>query len=499
MHLISKILTLPLAFLQLSFSHATIQAHDTLSLTIETIEDAIPGNYDTVDVLISHGSMQLGAFDMRVGFDADILHIQKAFPGTKLYGDSSYAWEYFTYRYTPTVDCVTGPCPNGTFRMVGIADINDPYRPTGFDVTSDDVLCSMVFRVYKDRHLNCRFLPIRFYWTDCGDISLLSRYRDTLLISSAVFDHANENIANSWDSLGYPTYFGAQATDCDSTNSKMVISRSLNLYNGGFSFACPETLDARGDINFNSIPFEIADAVVYTNYFIYGQSALPVSNPYPLSATDVNGDGIPLTLADLIYCIRLVVGDAQPTPPTDTVEIDYTAEHGTLSVDSPIGAAYAIISGNSTVHNLSELEMRSVYNATEDVTTILFYEFDRSITAEGDLLQFTGEIVYIELTTYDGAPVLAKRIRIPDEFVLLQNYPNPFNASTIFSFGLPTASNYKLTIYNTAGQVLETQTGTSEAGMVSLRWDAAGFASGVYFYRLEVGKFSESRKMILVK
>ncbi|PWB74886.1 hypothetical protein C3F09_03200 [candidate division GN15 bacterium] len=81
----------------------------------------------------------------------------------------------------------------------------------------------------------------------------------------------------------------------------------------------------------------------------------------------------------------------------------------------------------------------------------------------------------------------------------LANYPNPFNPSTTISFSLPTASDYTLIIYNVMGQAIEEFIGHSEPGTVSLAWDGSRVASGVYFYRLTAGEFTETKKMMLLK
>ncbi len=88
---------------------------------------------------------------------------------------------------------------------------------------------------------------------------------------------------------------------------------------------------------------------------------------------------------------------------------------------------------------------------------------------------------------------------VPTEFGLSQNYPNPFNPATTIELALPQASNYRLEIYNIAGQVVESFTGYSEAGIVTVNWDAGDLASGVYFYRAKAGNFTETRKMVLIK
>ncbi len=92
-----------------------------------------------------------------------------------------------------------------------------------------------------------------------------------------------------------------------------------------------------------------------------------------------------------------------------------------------------------------------------------------------------------------------KSSTLPTEFALSQNYPNPFNPTTTISFSLPTAGDYKLTIYNVAGQMVKEFTGDSEAGEVTLTWDGTGMASGVYLYRLSARSYSATKKMILLK
>jgi hypothetical protein len=88
----------------------------------------------------------------------------------------------------------------------------------------------------------------------------------------------------------------------------------------------------------------------------------------------------------------------------------------------------------------------------------------------------------------------------PNRFKLLQNYPNPFNPSTTIEFAVPKQSNVSLKIYNINGEEVETLINNAfSAGTYSVQWDATGFASGVYFYRMEAGSFSETKKLLLVK
>lgn len=87
----------------------------------------------------------------------------------------------------------------------------------------------------------------------------------------------------------------------------------------------------------------------------------------------------------------------------------------------------------------------------------------------------------------------------PDEFLLHQNFPNPFNPVTNISFVFPQRSHYQLEIFDITGRTVKEFHGESPAGQVTVKWDAKGMASGVYFYRLTAGEFTSTRKMVLLK
>jgi hypothetical protein len=89
---------------------------------------------------------------------------------------------------------------------------------------------------------------------------------------------------------------------------------------------------------------------------------------------------------------------------------------------------------------------------------------------------------------------------IPKEFALEQNYPNPFNPSTVIRYQLPVANHVALKIYDVLGQEVATLVDEiQDAGYKSATWDASTLPSGLYFYKLTAGTFSEVRKLMLVK
>ncbi len=88
----------------------------------------------------------------------------------------------------------------------------------------------------------------------------------------------------------------------------------------------------------------------------------------------------------------------------------------------------------------------------------------------------------------------------PGTFDLMQNYPNPFNPATTIGYVLPRRSHITLSVFNTLGQqVSELVNGEVEAGYHEVKFNAAGLASGVYFYRLQAVSYVETKKLLLVR
>lgn len=85
-------------------------------------------------------------------------------------------------------------------------------------------------------------------------------------------------------------------------------------------------------------------------------------------------------------------------------------------------------------------------------------------------------------------------------YSLKQNYPNPFNPETVIAFALPEDGDVSLTVFNVLGdEVAEILSGWTQAGEYSVVFDAGKLPSGIYFYRLQAGNFTQFKKMALVK
>ncbi|MCP4634577.1 MAG: T9SS type A sorting domain-containing protein [candidate division Zixibacteria bacterium] len=91
-------------------------------------------------------------------------------------------------------------------------------------------------------------------------------------------------------------------------------------------------------------------------------------------------------------------------------------------------------------------------------------------------------------------------LRLPTVYRLSQNYPNPFNNSTTIKYALPFQSEVRVEVYNILGQQVETILNAKQnSGYHTVNWNASGYSSGIYFYRLTTGDKSFTKRMTLLK
>ncbi|MFX0194684.1 MAG: SBBP repeat-containing protein [Candidatus Hodarchaeota archaeon] len=101
---------------------------------------------------------------------------------------------------------------------------------------------------------------------------------------------------------------------------------------------------------------------------------------------------------------------------------------------------------------------------------------------------------------FEYSSIVEVIIDLPREFMLYQNYPNPFNPVTTIKYQLPLRSQVKLVILNLLGEEVTTLADTTQGpGVYQVQWDASGLSSGVYWYKLEAGNFSQTKKILFFK
>jgi hypothetical protein len=134
----------------------------------------------------------------------------------------------------------------------------------------------------------------------------------------------------------------------------------------------------------------------------------------------------------------------------------------------------------------------------------LLYYFDCSFKSHTDLSAAAsdGKIVGSTMWNFNGVitSVANSDQALPQKYAMTQNYPNPFNPSTNFTYELSKAGFVSVKVYDLLGREVATLVNEfKQAGSYPATWNAASFGSGVYFYKMQSGSFTSTKKMILMK
>jgi hypothetical protein len=287
-----------------------------------------------------------------------------------------------------------------------------------------------------------------------------------------------------------------------------TIDTLLNFIDGGVHICSPCTAFkcVRGDINLNHLANEPADAVLLARALIFGAPKVFWDLDNQICATDVNADGRTLMLSDLIYLIRVIQHDAiafpKLGPSVDVANLIVSGDKITVECASPIGGLLLTFAGtvNPTLLN-ANMEILSNENKV-----LVWSSAGHSINGASDVLTAGAQLVSVIAVDREGRELnttITTKLT-PSSFALHPAYPNPFNPYTTLSFTLPTATAYRMNIYNVAGQLVRNYEGTGNVGLNVITWDGkdnagSDVSSGVYFYKLSAGKFTATNKMVMMK
>jgi hypothetical protein len=433
-------------------------------------------------------------------------------------------WEFFTYRFgaVGNGNCGAG-CPSGLVRIVAIADVNNGAAHPALSRNNQGQWAVLKFRVSNDRRLEGQFCQVNWFWFDCTDNTVSDSTGNTLWVvrELSTFGGAPIDLA---------TAFPNSVANCDLFSGgpgKPSPKKRICFRNGGIDIPRGDEIDDRGDLNMNGLGYEVADAVLFENYFIYGPNVLdsdPVRREAQRAASDVNGDGQILSVADLVALIRVITGDASPlpkvTPAVSTVDLSWTQAGSELKITTRSGSELGglfirfkysgtereliarTLTGEINLNaNAENGELRILLNSEKKGVALPAGETSFSIPVEGKV-----EFLEAQASSYLGLnlPVVNKAAVLPTRFALSQNYPNPFNPKTNFVLSMPVPGHYKITIYNLLGEAVRTFEGEAPAGNRVFIWDGTDgtgnpVSSGVYFYKAEAGKFVSTKKMILMR
>jgi len=457
---------------------------------IETTHATLQGMHEYVDVTMNQWYAQVGGYDLLLAYDASGLSLRMVSPGPLF---TECGWEYFDYRFGPFGNCEPD-CPSGMVRVVGIAELNNgdqhPDTACAGSLGADGPfpMFTIDFLVTDDRTWECAFVPVRFFWMGCNDNSIAYHppddpYAYVQGVARYVFENPRLDSMIADSGSGFPTYTGVQSECFENDPGKPVPVPIVDFINGGVQVICADSIDARGDINLNGISNEIVDAVVFSRYFVQGLAAFAVDIEGQIAASDVNANGEPLEVADLVYLIRIITGDALPYPRIDAEPGRLTYSDGVLSIDRDAGAAYLVLAGDVTPRLVAtNMEMSYSFDGTN--TRVLVWKVGQE-SFYGEFLAFDADILSAEMATYEGAPI--DLYGVYDHTVSpLENHPNPFtDVTTITCLTTLQPVEYRCTIFNAAGTEVARFVGESDTRMIAVTWDAHDLPAGQYSCRME--------------
>jgi hypothetical protein len=419
----------------------SIQAEDQLGYQASmvlpiTVEDREPftiditnypgflGFHARVSIEKRNSSTALGDFNLVIVYPARALEFLSAGVGELLVNGG---WERFTYSFAGLGQSSDGQLL-GFVRILATAD--DPATPEtpAHYAESSGQLASLRFAITDDSAFDCSLLPISFAWLDCDDNSFQNASGDTMFISNDVYGWRGPALSDTCMEFEPGTQCGAWP-ECEN-NPGAVTERYVNFFGGVIEILCWEELDRMGDININGIDNEIADLILYSRYFLQSDSVFTVNKPEQIGESDVNNDGITLSVGDLEYIVRIITGDALPFPRLEPFGSTLNAHFadGSLSTDSDVdvGVIWAQfrVTGNCAIDNHTSLELLS--NIQDSVLNVLVwtgttnYDFTKFIPSGiNDIFTISGgeaELIYLEASDYPGN-LMTVLVQTPDGVV----------------------------------------------------------------------------------
>ena len=139
-------------------------------------------------------------------------------------------------------------------------------------------------------------------------------------------------------------------------------------------------------------------------------------------------------------------------------------------------------------------------NGQLDLDKIAGIAIEVAIDGPLDREMIKGEFIFDNFVLNAIPTSVSVSEQLPNDFALEQNYPNPFNPSTQINFNVANRSNVKLTVFDILGREVATLVDKEMMpGKYNVVFDAGDLPAGIYFYKIQAGKYSQTNKMILLK
>ncbi len=339
--------------------------------------------WEVVEIpILIRNDVEFCGLQLEVDFPYQYLTLLQAKRGLALSDTSNgqYDWEYFSYRIEPF------PLVDTLYRclILGWCDIPGGYQGIPLALHSDYVsLVVLEFMIGYGGFPSGTFFPIIFEWE--GDV-------------------VNDTVVNDWDC--------GENTFCDPSGSTTYASQNIAQFNPALCLPANSSLEfldggvyayyasgKTGDINLNGLTYEVADWVLFHTFLLEGESVL--TDPEQQAAnSDVNCDGLPWSIADLLYMWRVILHDAvelvcngqeesgQEYPADEFTLVSSSANPGEV-VSVPIWFANSLPSRGATFKLVFDQSLLSVEGVDTSQGRIPGWENIYPVIDSGGLFFFT--------------------------------------------------------------------------------------------------------------
>jgi hypothetical protein len=327
--------------------------------------------------------------------------------------------------------------------------------------------------------------------------------------------------AFTWGNSGMKLYINGVLQSVQSSVTHTAMNNSINFYIGTHGYKLHS-----GNYNIKDFFDGQIDEVRIWNYqktseqiiSIWGE---PLDSTYyssidsglvgywkfdELEDLGINNDGVDdVRDYSVLHNHIDLAGDAHLVPADIIVPVEFVSFTANLNKQGYVALNWETA---TEINNLG-FKVQKSYN-NEEFFTIGFVE-GSGTTTEPKAYYFKDEnsengVNYYRLKqldyngTYEYSEVLEINVNIISNYLLHQNYPNPFNPSTIIKFQIPELSFVTLKIYDVLGNEMASLINEEKpAGNFKVEFNASALSSGIYYYKLSVGSFAQSRKMVLLR
>lgn len=408
-----------------SFSAAGTDNPPTLTLgSLGETEYIRSGTKLSVPITYSGPNLRYSSLDLRFVYNERAMLLLKVNWGPMF---RRIPTEPVYYQQT-SLDTTLKDNLNATIHLMALSKIGDTDITVDemIEINDGDTLVMLDFHLSGDRSLACSLLPLRWFWMECGDNSLVTNLGT--LSSFSVSDL----LVNDWIRRTYrvelidppvePPSLGGVPTGCMLTQLGVAnAGRRMLFVNGGVWIPCGDIL-TRGDLNFNGIGGDTGDVSLLARNITRGDSVFVLYPSAQLQESYVNEDKIRGDISDFVFLLRRAFGKQKLEPlleeffNVDTVTLQHTG--GALSANRELAALLLVFNGPAKV-TVHDKNMQMTEGQIDGDTYVLIYgriageghilrhsrivdDSEMPLIPAGTILKLDGVLKRAEAANYDG-------------------------------------------------------------------------------------------------